>query len=135
MGTPTRAQSDTRLDYIMFKLYTYGFQRKKDNFYISYYHWKNHLKEQAAEIKYAVEENFKQDLKWDLPQHFRSKVPKSSSSLPRHRTRPRAASLTCSCAVEQYSAFISLTSSSGGATNTSDVLFPCTVDNKIMSLP
>merc|ERR1711988_100619 len=92
---------------IMFKLYTYGFQRKKDNFYISYYHWKNHLKEQAAEIKYAVEENFKQDLKWDLPQHFRSKVSKSSSSLPRHRVRPRAASLTCSCAVEQFSAFIS----------------------------
>merc|ERR1711884_543202 len=89
--TPTRAQSDTRLDNIMFKLYTYGFQRKKDNFYISYYHWKNHLKEQAAEIKYAVEENFKQDLKWDLPQHFRSKVSKSSSSQPRHRVRAEAA--------------------------------------------
>ena len=65
------------------------------------------LSEQAAEIKYAVEENFKQDLKWDLPQHFRSKVSKSNSSQPRHRVRPRAASLTCSCAVEQFSAFIS----------------------------
>merc|ERR1712110_1312433 len=75
---------------IMFKLYTYGFQRKRDNFYISYYHWKNHMKDHLTEVKYAVEDS----LKWDLPQHFKTRTQKSDYSYLRVKRSSRPCSLS-----------------------------------------
>ena len=89
-----------------------GFQRKGDNFYISFYSWKKdkekELQEQLGDLKHAKDQKLCEETKkWEIPQNFKTKRRKSDTTV-RVKAVPKitkSSNLTALCSAVQNIAF------------------------------
>ena len=90
-----------------------GFQRKGDNFYISFYSWKQErqkeIQDQLGNVKYAKELKIVEDpIKWEIPHNFKTKPKrrKTDSSLKaKARLTIEPPSIATASAIQHPAAF------------------------------